>query len=67
MEVTSVTFFVEDPALKLKLPGGVAKAVQRGDIVKTARERISAMPEGLLQTLTAQEAANLLEYVSSLK
>ena len=53
--------------LSLKLPGGVAKAVQRGDIVKTARERISAMPEGLLQTLTAQEAANLLEYVSSLK
>jgi len=29
--------------------------------------RISAMPEGLLQNLTAQEAADLLEFVSSLR
>ena len=29
--------------------------------------KVSAMPEGLLQSLTAQEAADLVEFLSSLR
>jgi hypothetical protein len=38
-------------------------------ITKTtaAPATLSTMPEGLLQSLTAQEAADLLEYLDSLK
>ena len=53
--------------LTLRLPGGVRKTFARGDVVKKGTERVSAMPEGLLQNLTLGEAADLLEYAASLK
>ena len=36
-------------------------------IAKTSTSAISLMPEGLLQSLTAQEAADLLQYLDTLK
>src|SRR5262249_4662684 len=37
------------------------------DIEQQATQSTSVMPEGLLRDLTAQQAADLLEYLSSLK
>ncbi len=41
--------------------------VQLGDVKTMQPSKISAMPEGLLQNLTAQEAADLLEFLCSLR
>ena len=46
---------------------GQEVTVDRGDIVKQEQLPISMMPEGLLQSLTAQEAADLLAFLGSLK
>ncbi len=51
----------------LKLAGGATRVIAGADIDKTTTERVSLMPEGLLQGLTAEEAADLLEFLSSLK
>ena len=66
----SVTGFIaakSGPDITLKLAGGAARNVAGADIAKTTTDRISLMPEGLLQGLTAKEAADLLEFVGSLK
>jgi putative heme-binding domain-containing protein len=55
------------PDVTLKLAGGATKNISGADIKKTSTERISLMPEGLLQNLTAQEAADLLEFIASQK
>lgn len=55
------------PDLVLKLAGGITRFIPAAQVEKTNMERISLMPEGLLQNLTAQEAADLLEFLSSLK
>ena len=41
--------------------------VRLADVTTMQPSKTSAMPEGLLQNLTAQEAADLLEFVSSLR
>ncbi|MEA3209408.1 MAG: hypothetical protein QOE70_2465 [Chthoniobacter sp.] len=51
----------------LKLPGGATRAIAGADLDKTTTARVSLMPEGLFQGLTAEEAADLLEFVSALK
>ena len=51
----------------LKIAGGTRTTIAAKDITKTRTERVSVMPEGLLQSLTAAEAAALLEYLSSLR
>jgi putative heme-binding domain-containing protein len=58
-----------DQELNLKMPGGLTEKIPATAISKTtaAPATISTMPEGLLQSLTAQEAADLLEYLDSLK
>ncbi len=56
-----------EKGLTLKLPGGVVEAVAAGQIIKATPSTVSVMPEGLLQSLTAKEAADLLEYLDSLK
>jgi putative heme-binding domain-containing protein len=51
---------LKDPQLKeLHLPAS--------DVQKLAQQTISAMPEGLLADLDAQQAADLLEFLGSLK
>lgn len=51
----------------LKMPGGTTEKIPAAQIAKTTTERVSMMPEGLLQSLTAAEAADLLEFLDSLK
>jgi putative heme-binding domain-containing protein len=53
--------------LTLKQAGGVTEKIPVADIVKTSASPVSMMPEGLLQSLTAEEAADLLQYLGSLK
>jgi putative heme-binding domain-containing protein len=55
------------PDVSLRLAGGATKNVSAADIARTSTERISLMPEGLLQSLTAQEAADLLAFMISPK
>jgi putative heme-binding domain-containing protein len=56
-----------DTEQTLKMAGGLSEKIASSLITKTTTAPISTMPEGLLQTLTAQEAADLLEYLDSLK
>jgi putative heme-binding domain-containing protein len=56
-----------DNELTLKMAGGLTEKLAVAQIAKTTTAPASMMPEGLLQTLTAQEAADLLEYLDSLK
>ena len=53
--------------LSLKMAGGELAKIPAKEIASTRAERISLMPEGLLQSLTAPEAADLLEYLSALQ
>lgn len=56
-----------DTELTIKMAGGLTEKIATAQITKTTTAPISMMPEGLLQTLTAQEAADILEYLNSLK
>ena len=56
-----------DREITLKMAGGIAEKIPLTQIAKTTTARISLMPEGLLQSLTPQETADLLEYLASLK
>ncbi len=53
--------------LTLRMAGGTTKKVSPKEIAKTEFARISAMPEGMLQSLTAQEAADLLAFLGAQK
>lgn len=56
-----------DAEITLKMPGGVTEKIPAASVRKTVSSPISIMPEGMLQNLTAQEAADLLTYLGSLK
>ncbi len=56
-----------DTDITLKMAGGLVEKIPTSQIAKTSTSPISAMAEGLLQSLTAQEAADLLEFLDSLK
>jgi putative heme-binding domain-containing protein len=49
--------------LLLKLEDGTERRVPMGQVASTRESALSAMPEGLLTALTAQEAADLLEFL----
>ncbi len=51
----------------LKVAGGTSETIPTSKVLKTNLSKISAMPEGLLQGMTAQEAADLLEYLGAQK
>ena len=53
--------------ITLKLAGGESRKIPADQIEKATTTAISLMPEGLLQSLTVQEAADLLAFVSSLQ
>ena len=53
--------------MTLKQAGGMTEEIPTAQIAKTTTLPTSMMPEGLLQALTSQEAADLLEYLDSLK
>ncbi len=56
-----------DSGITLKLAGGESRKISQTEIEKTTTAAVSLMPEVLLQSLTAEEAADLLAFVSSLK
>jgi putative heme-binding domain-containing protein len=53
--------------LTLRLAGGVTQRVATNIVMKTEMARNSIMPEGMLQSLTAQEAADLLAFLAAQK
>lgn len=54
-------------SLKVKLLTGVVATFKRADIDSMRKLKLSSMPTHLLQGITAQEAADLVDYLSSLK
>ena len=62
-------FLVSKDARTLRLlgEGGSAVDLPLETVVSDAVSPVSAMPEGLLDALTAQEVADLLAYLGSLK
>ena len=53
--------------IDLKFPGGGKKAVKTADLKTLTQMKESMMPEGLQNNLSAQDLANLLEYLAGLK
>ena len=56
-----------DKALTLNMPGGKTQTIPASEITSVRPVDLSAMPAGLLQNFTAQEAADLLTFLASLK
>ena len=64
------TGFVVNPgtaAVTLKLPTGQPQTFDRSEIKRQKIDPISLMPEGLLQSLTEQDAADVIAFLASLK
>jgi putative heme-binding domain-containing protein len=62
-------FLVSRDALNLRLQGqgGGVTSLPLDTVVTDTVSPVSAMPEGLMDSLTAQEVADLLTYLSGLK
>jgi putative heme-binding domain-containing protein len=56
-----------DTAVTLKLPTGQPQTFERTQIRSQKVEPMSLMPEGLLQAMTEQEAADVIAFLGSLK
>jgi putative heme-binding domain-containing protein len=56
-----------DGARRIRVEDGTERTVSPGDLVRDEPLAGSAMPEGLLSSLTFEEAADLLEYLASLR
>ncbi len=52
--------------IELKLPGGMKKQLKTNDIASITQMKTSMMPDGLYRSMNDQQAADLLEYLSSL-
>ena len=53
--------------IDLKLPGGARKAIKTADVTRLTQIKESMMTEGLHENLSAQDMANLLEYLTGLR
>ena len=51
----------------MKFPGGSIKEIKTADVERMTQMKASMMPEGLYQTMSKQDLANLLEYLIGLK
>jgi len=62
-------FVTAQPAgdLTLKMAGGETARIPAQQVKQTRSERVSVMPEGMLQALTATEAADLLTFMGTLQ
>lgn len=56
-----------DKSITLKIAGGHRREIPANEIKSTANARATLMPEGLLDNLSAEEAAGLLEFLASHK
>ena len=57
----------KDGGLSLKLPTSQTVTLRTSDVKSEKLLPVSLMPEGQLQSFTAQEAADLVEYLGSMK
>lgn len=53
--------------IDLKLPGGTKQHIKTSDVASMKEMKESMMPEGLYQTMSTQDMANLLAYLEGLK
>jgi len=53
--------------LALKTVGGIVTRYKKEDISRRTKQKLSIMPAGLEQTMSVDELADLVEYLSSLK
>jgi len=53
--------------IELKNPGGIRKRIKTGDIVSKKELKQSMMTEGLYESMSNQDLANLLTYLAGLK
>ncbi|HEX8356323.1 MAG TPA: c-type cytochrome, partial [Segetibacter sp.] len=51
----------------LKYPGGTKQNLKTSDVKTTKQLKVSMMPEGLHESMSSQDLADLLEYLSGLK
>lgn len=56
-----------ETAITLRIAGGKEARIALKQIAAQHEQTLSAMPEGLLRGMTAQEAADLLDYLATLK
>ncbi|MCF7786657.1 MAG: PQQ-dependent sugar dehydrogenase [Prosthecobacter sp.] len=56
-----------DAAITLKLPSGQPQTIARDQIQSQQPQPVSLMPEGLLQAMTEQDAADVIAYLAVLK
>lgn len=56
-----------DAAVTLKLPTGQPQTYERAQIKSQKAQPVSLMPEGLLQSMTEQEAADVIAFLAGLK
>jgi putative heme-binding domain-containing protein len=54
----------DNTGVTLKIPGGERKHIPAGEIKSVTTAKATLMPEGLLENLSAEEAADLLEFLS---
>ncbi len=54
-------------ALTLRLAGGLVEKISASTVARVDATRTSVMPEGLLQNLTASEAADLIAFLAGLR
>jgi len=53
--------------IAVKTQGGIVARYKKSDIAKREQQKLSIMPAGLQQTMSTQDLAHLVEYLSSLK
>jgi putative heme-binding domain-containing protein len=61
-----ITSETEDEMV-LKAVGGVSTRYKNADIAKRTKQKLSIMPAGLQQNMSAQELVDLVEYLATLK
>lgn len=53
--------------IDIKFPGGARKQIKTADVLALTQMKASMMPDGLYQSMSTQDLANLLDYLESLK
>jgi putative heme-binding domain-containing protein len=66
-EVLGLIASETDQEVAVKVPGGQVLRYRKAEIVKRDKQAQSIMPAGMQEALSAQDFADLLTYLSSLK
>ena len=65
--IAGFTVTRNDTGITLKIPGGERKQIPAAEIKSVTTAKATLMPDGILENLSAQEAADLLEFLSARK